>query len=247
MAASEPTPDVPSAEPPEPPQPQPCGLATASLVLGVLGIALCLGPVTGIPAVVCGHAALSRIDRSRGALTGRGQAVGGLAAGYLATFVLVPVLALLSGVALPGVSHVREITRRVHCMNNLKQIGVAIRMYASDNAEHYPSGLGILRQRDYVLDAELFACPAARGGGVLERGPGAGASSYVYTGAGLTEDCRGNPPGKTILAYDAPGNHRRYVNVLFADGHVQGFAGEEGIEEIARRNGLFLPARVPAP
>jgi len=53
----------------------------ASLVLGILGFATWF--ITGIPAVICGHVALSKIKKSRGSLTGGGMAIAGLVMGYL--------------------------------------------------------------------------------------------------------------------------------------------------------------------
>ena len=73
-----------------------CGLATVSLVLGILGLlssAFCLGLLPAIPAVICGHVALTRIKRSGGVLSGSGNAVAGLVTGYL-VLVLSALLAL---------------------------------------------------------------------------------------------------------------------------------------------------------
>ena len=61
------------------PSPQRCGLAVASLILGIVG--LCLP--AGIAAVICGHVAKSRIRKSAGALTGLGMAQAGLIIGYI--------------------------------------------------------------------------------------------------------------------------------------------------------------------
>ena len=67
-----------------------CGLAIASLIL-----ALALGPVGFIPAVVCGHIALRRIERDSH-LAGRGLALAGLIAAYsilgLTIILSVPIL-----------------------------------------------------------------------------------------------------------------------------------------------------------
>lgn len=60
--------------------PRTCGLATASLICGILGF-LCFPG--GIAAIVCGHLALSAISKSDGYLTGRGMAIAGLICGYL--------------------------------------------------------------------------------------------------------------------------------------------------------------------
>lgn len=68
-------------------------LATWSLVLGLLGL-LCLGMLAGIPAIVCGHLALSNINRNP-MLQGRGSASAGLILGYLGT-----IFWILFGIAL---------------------------------------------------------------------------------------------------------------------------------------------------
>jgi len=56
------------------------GLAIASMVCGILGFLTC---VTGIPAVICGHMALSRINAAPFSVAGRGMAIAGLVMGYL--------------------------------------------------------------------------------------------------------------------------------------------------------------------
>lgn len=63
-------------------------LATASLVCGILSW-VCLGPLAGIPAIICGHIARGRIERSAGALGGAGLALAGLILGYLSTLALI--------------------------------------------------------------------------------------------------------------------------------------------------------------
>lgn len=62
--------------------PQTSGTAVWSLVLGILSL-LCLGPLAGIPAVICGHEALSQIKNSGGDVTGDRLANGGLVMGYI--------------------------------------------------------------------------------------------------------------------------------------------------------------------
>ncbi len=58
------------------------GLATTSMILGLVG--LCIGGIfLGIPAVICGHMALNRINQSNGLIGGKGMAITGLVLGYL--------------------------------------------------------------------------------------------------------------------------------------------------------------------
>ncbi len=62
--------------------PQTNGKATAALVLGILSW-IGLSILTGIPAIILGHMALSEINNSRGLQNGRGMAITGLVLGYL--------------------------------------------------------------------------------------------------------------------------------------------------------------------
>lgn len=59
------------------------GLAICSLVCGICGLVTCL-LIPGIPAVICGHMALSTIAKSPVPIAGRGLAIAGLVTGYLA-------------------------------------------------------------------------------------------------------------------------------------------------------------------
>jgi hypothetical protein len=58
--------------------------AIASLVLGLSSL-MCLGAITGLPAVILGSLARKEIDRSSGTLTGRGIAAGGIVTGLFGT------------------------------------------------------------------------------------------------------------------------------------------------------------------
>ena len=71
--------------------------ATGALVLGVLSMT-CLGFLGGIPAIVLGAMSRKEIDRSQGALSGRGIAAGGIVTGLFGTGIsLVVLVTLLSG------------------------------------------------------------------------------------------------------------------------------------------------------
>ncbi len=70
-----------------------CGLAIASLILGILSL-VCCGLLSGIPAVICGHMAVAQIKKSGGALGGNGLAVAGLVMGYIGIVVTILFLVL---------------------------------------------------------------------------------------------------------------------------------------------------------
>ncbi len=84
-------------------QKQRVGAALASLVLGILGLVL-IGPLGSIPAVICGHVALSRIKKNPDALDGDGLALAGLILGYVQIGLMVIMLPLLAAILIPAIT-----------------------------------------------------------------------------------------------------------------------------------------------
>src|SRR4051794_16403835 len=91
-------PSYPPQHAPRPP-PRPDARAVTALVLGVLSMT-CLGFLAGIPAIVIGAMTRKEIDRSQGALTGRGLAAGGIVTGLFGTGLSLIVLVAALGGAL---------------------------------------------------------------------------------------------------------------------------------------------------
>ena len=93
--------------------------------------------------------------------------------------VVIAIIGILAGILLPVLGKAKESARQVQCASNLKQIGLAISMFASDHGGNFPTGgssvtgtaasttdaanerysLGQLFDQ-YVTDRKVFKCPS---------------------------------------------------------------------------------------
>ncbi len=122
---------------------QSSGMATASLILGLAS--LCLGAVTGIPALILGVIALVQISGSKGRLSGRGKAITGMTSGLIFSFLAVGLYGL-------AVYKVRDASARITDSNKLHMMAIAMHNYESNN-NHLPGSVPRLGQ------AAPFAMP----------------------------------------------------------------------------------------
>lgn len=216
---------------PTPAAPRRCGMALSGFVLGLLALCTCfIGPLFGLPAVLCSHHALARVRESKGALTGRRLAIAGLVMGYavMALFAAMVMLITFGG-------HTQD--PAIACTGNLKQILLGLTMYASDSDGLLPADLDAIRP--YLVDDKTFLCP-----GVKKHKDRHGCE-YVYYGAGRKLYALPQP-AQTVLVADKPGNHPAVVVVGLADGHVEHatVAPETSLAQVAVAKGWILPETV---
>lgn len=145
--------------------PSTSGAAVASLILGVLSISI-LPFLSNIPGIVCGHVARSNIRNSGGTLTGDGMAIAGLVMSYLGLalwgLVLLVLLPILAGIAIPVFGEVKLRAEETKSLSNAKQIGMACILYSMDNKDAFPPKLDDLVP-DYLPNRTLFTSSLSPG------------------------------------------------------------------------------------
>ena len=133
--------------------------------------------------------------------------------------VVISIIGMLAGMLLPVLSQARERARRINCTNNLKQLGMGLMMYASDNKGNLPnsySGDELLEKLN-IADERIIDCPTGE-----DPGYGPQFFEYHYRGFGMTLNSSGSS-GRELMS-DRPENHhvegQPYQNILYYDGHV---------------------------
>lgn len=134
------------------------GLAVTSLVLGILSVFLSC--ITGVPAIIFGHVALSQIKSSMGMIEGKGMAIAGLIFGYLCTVGLILLYVFLFSVAsIVSIPLIGAATIKATIAQNeasAHELVAACRSYAGDHQGLLPSNLSELVE-SHVLSADKLS------------------------------------------------------------------------------------------
>ncbi|MGO8764883.1 MAG: DUF1559 domain-containing protein [Limisphaerales bacterium] len=77
--------------------------------------------------------------------------------------VVIAVIAILAAMLLPVLARAKEAGRRIYCLNNLRQLGLASQMYVNDFQDQYPARNENDRWPDhfykYFQNVNLLLCP----------------------------------------------------------------------------------------
>jgi prepilin-type N-terminal cleavage/methylation domain-containing protein len=90
--------------------------------------------------------------------------------------IVIVIIAILAGLLLPLLARSKELARRMHCTNNLRQVGLGIAMYRDDNRDQpplylvnptnktytFPGGDRPYLEKRYVENTNCFICLSDR-------------------------------------------------------------------------------------
>jgi prepilin-type processing-associated H-X9-DG protein len=134
--------------------------------------------------------------------------------GVLTLLAVMAILAVLGAMLLPALASAKRKAQRISSVNNLKQIGIAVRLFSGDNGDRLPLSFEEMKNE---LGTDKITYDTETG------------LRYTYLGGGMSE---GSLKPESVLAYSPIFNG--HCNVLFADGSVaQMTAG--GFAELSQR------------
>lgn len=170
--------------------------------------------------------------------------------------VVIAIISILATILLPSLQNAREMAKQIKCLSNVRGLGTAMSMYATDNKQTlppvyyvYPNGAyrwwpayldQVLEFEPYWVwgEQKIFTCP-------VEESPSSYAMNYLASGVRLDEvtvpsqkvllgDSNTVGTGWSLILYEPWGpshnlfsfRHLDQANVLFLDGHAQSHSSD---------------------
>jgi prepilin-type processing-associated H-X9-DG protein len=217
---------------------QNCGLATASLVFGLLGF--CTVGLSGIVGLILGIRANRKIRDSHGQLGGSGMATAGIIVSAIMLAGILPMAAIFGAILFPICMASQEKAKQTTCANNLKQLSSALMAYNTDWSGRYPPKdawcdvtIPYIEKYQKVFPAtySVYSCPSLL----------SSRSGYAYNKAmNKISVADIDRPSYSVMLFDSSGGwnqsggfdlfdyrHNDKANVAYADGHIKPVSPEE--------------------
>lgn len=194
-------------------------LAFASLILGIIGL-LTLG-LTALPGLILGIVAISQIKKNS-LLTGKGLATWGVSLSIVS-------IALQITIAFPVFAKARERDRQSTCNSNVRQLALAIQMYAQDNGSQFPGIDGSpwpSKIAPYLgRSSNMFMCPSDMSGN-------SGMNSYAMAGLLIRENGIGVYESQVFSPSEVGALCDAVPSEIYPAGRLIGGGGSQGIEVV---------------
>ena len=127
--------------------------------------------------------------------------------------------ALGAGILMPALARARQQAKNVVSMSNLKQLGLAIIMYADDHQGKLPENFE--QAKKYYGDSKVLESPL--------KPKGFAGPSYIYISG---HSMKAKSPAGQIVIYENPEYCQDTINTLFLDGHVQRMQRDRFLETL---------------
>jgi hypothetical protein len=102
--------------------------------------------------------AMNRVKKSNGTLDGFGIAL----AGTIVSAVFLLMVPVSAAMLLPALAKAKQRAQTIACINNMKQLALAVRIYSGENGDHFPPAKTWCDSiKQYAGSDRIFKCPAA--------------------------------------------------------------------------------------
>ncbi|MFQ5951959.1 MAG: Tfp pilus assembly protein FimT/FimU [Candidatus Omnitrophota bacterium] len=113
-------------------------------------------------------------------------------------------------VSLPFLEQVIARRDKIMCANNLRELGLAMYIYAREHEGKFPATIKVLYDEHYLSDKRLIDCPSTRKTGSFED------PDYIYAAGQSIKD-----PSREVFVWDKAMNHAgEGKNALYLNGNV---------------------------
>ena len=127
--------------------------------------------------------------------------------------------AIGAGILMPALARARQQARHAVSMTNMKQLGLAVIMYADEHDGKLPDSLEQAKQ--YYGNSKVLESPL--------KPKGFAGPSYIYVSG---HSMKTESPATQIVAYENPKYCKDTINAVFLDGHVEKMQRDRFLETL---------------